>query len=121
MVLRFLPLQPGDGDDLVIFEEDRPHRAPCGFTVSRAQDHGEYLCLSDYFMPARGDRLRKRFEPTMWSPSSAVTMGHEVGPGVQRKFFEADRYMDYLYLHGLGVETAEEAWPDWFHQRSCRA
>ena len=33
-----------------------------------------------------------------------------------KEFFEANRYRDYLFLHGLGVETAE-ALAEWFHQQ----
>lgn len=33
-------------------------------------------------------------------------MGHEVSRRT-KEFFDSDRYLDYLYLHGLGVEMAE--------------
>jgi 5-methyltetrahydrofolate--homocysteine methyltransferase len=48
----------------------------------------------------------------------AVTMGSEVSRRA-KEFFDNDRYMDYLYLHGLGVESAE-ALAEWFHQHLRR-
>jgi 5-methyltetrahydrofolate--homocysteine methyltransferase len=45
----------------------------------------------------------------------AVTVGHEVSRRA-KALFESDRYTDYLYLHGLGVETAE-ALAEFWHKR----
>ncbi|HEX3149852.1 MAG TPA: methionine synthase [Gemmataceae bacterium] len=95
-----------DGDDLVIFEADgRTERLRFGFP---RQDHGDYLCLSDYFEPMEDG-------PTDVVGFFAVTMGEEVSRRA-KEFFESDRYMDYLYLHGLGVESAE-ALAELFHKR----
>ena len=44
-----------------------------------------------------------------------VTMGDEVSRRA-KELFEADRYHDYLYLHGMGVECAE-ALAELFHRR----
>jgi 5-methyltetrahydrofolate--homocysteine methyltransferase len=96
------------GDDFVIFQNDGTTER-LRFSFPR-QDHGELLCLSDYFRPT-GESPRA---------TDAVAMfGVTVGPEVSRRakaLFEADRYTDYLYLHGLGVETAE-ALAEWFHRR----
>ena len=43
----------------------------------------------------------------------AVTMGHEVSRRA-KDCYEAGKYQDYLYLHGLGVESAE-ALAEFFH------
>ena len=95
-----------EGDDLVIFEADgRSERLR--FTFPR-QDHNDFLCLSDYFQPGDG-------RATDVVAFTAVTMGHEVSRRA-RGYFEADRYTDYLYLHGLGVEMAE-ALAELFHKR----
>ena len=45
----------------------------------------------------------------------AVTVGHEVSKRA-KEYYEAGAYKDYLYLHGLGVETAE-ALAEYFHKR----
>jgi 5-methyltetrahydrofolate--homocysteine methyltransferase len=90
------------GDDLIIFEEDGVTER-LRFKFPR-QDHGESLCLSDYF------RSENDVVALM-----AVTMGDEVSRRA-KAFFDNDRYMDYLYLHGLGVESAE-ALAEWFHQQ----
>lgn len=94
------------GDDLVVFQDDgRTERLR--FTFPR-QDGGEHLCLSDYFAPAADGA-------TDVVAFMAVTMGPEVSRRA-RALFEADRYADYLYLHGLGVESAE-ALAELWHKR----
>ena len=44
-----------------------------------------------------------------------VTAGQRVAD-VAREWFAADRYQDYLYLHGLGVEIAEGL-AEYMHKR----
>src|SRR5436305_5741268 len=86
-----------DGNDLVIFEDDgRTERLRFAFP---RQETGEHLCLSDYFAP--GKSLATDYVSFM-----AVTMGSEVNRRA-KEYFDKDRYTDYLYLHGLGVESAE--------------
>jgi 5-methyltetrahydrofolate--homocysteine methyltransferase len=45
----------------------------------------------------------------------AVTMG-ERASDFARELFQADRYTDYLYFHGLAVQMAE-ALAEWVHAR----
>ena len=45
----------------------------------------------------------------------AVTMG-ETASAFAKELFQADRYSDYLYFHGLGVQMAE-ALAEWTHAR----
>jgi 5-methyltetrahydrofolate--homocysteine methyltransferase len=95
-----------EGNDLVVYEDDgRTERVR--FTFPR-QDFGDFLCLSDYSRPGDG-------RATDVVAFTAVTMGDEVSRRA-KEFFEADRYTDYLYLHGLGVEAAE-ALAELFHKR----
>jgi 5-methyltetrahydrofolate--homocysteine methyltransferase len=97
-----------DGDDLIIYQDDgRTERMR--FTFPR-QDGGEDLCLSDYFVPRGGSAIDV-------VSFMAVTMGDEVSRRA-KQLFEAGQYTDYLYLHGLGVETAE-ALAEFWH-RSVR-
>jgi 5-methyltetrahydrofolate--homocysteine methyltransferase len=51
-------------------------------------------------------------------PMQAVTMG-EKATAFARELFAADRYSDYLYFHGLGVQMAE-ALAEWTHARIRR-
>ncbi len=105
VVYGFFPCA-SDGDDLVIFQEDRVTER-LRFTFPR-QDHGDFLCLSDYFERGTG-------RATDVVAFSAVTMGSEVSR-LAKEWFEGNRYQDYLYLHGLGVESAE-ALAELFHKR----
>jgi 5-methyltetrahydrofolate--homocysteine methyltransferase len=48
----------------------------------------------------------------------AVTMGSEV-TRIAMNWYKEGRYQDYLYLHGLGVESAE-ALAEYFHRQLRR-
>ena len=77
------------------------------FTFPR-QKQGRLLSIADYFAPSDGDR-------TDVIGLSVVTMGARVSEETQ-KLFEAGEYTPYLYLHGLGVESAE-ALAELLHKR----
>ncbi|HEY3789795.1 MAG TPA: vitamin B12 dependent-methionine synthase activation domain-containing protein, partial [Urbifossiella sp.] len=96
-----------DGTKLTIFRED--HRTPHVEFHYPRQDHGDYLCLSDYIEPTR-DGLAIDYVAFM-----AVTMGREVTK-IAHEWYTAGKFQDYLYLHGLGVESAE-ALAEYFHTR----
>jgi 5-methyltetrahydrofolate--homocysteine methyltransferase len=96
----------GDGDDLVIYEPDGSTER-LRFRFPR-QDHGDFLSLSDYARPGTG-------KATDVVAFFAVTMGEEVSRRA-KEYFDSNRYTDYLYLHGLGVESAE-ALAELFHRR----
>lgn len=96
-----------DGDDLIIFRPppkgagDRPEQHGeelVRFTFPR-QKHAPYWCLSDFWRPV-GDGV------TDVAAFHIVTAGREVSE-IARQWFEANDYQQYLFLHGLGVETAE--------------
>jgi 5-methyltetrahydrofolate--homocysteine methyltransferase len=86
-----------DGDSVVLFDEDGTTEV-ARFAFPR-QDRPGGLCLADFFRDI-GDPVRDVIG------LQAVTMGHTVSE-VAREWFAADRYKDYLYLHGIGVEMAE--------------
>ena len=75
---------------------------------TRRQDGKKHLCISDFFRSA--DTGEKDV-----LGMSCVTVGDEVSK-LAKELFEADRYSDYLYVHGLGVETAE-ALAELWHKR----
>jgi 5-methyltetrahydrofolate--homocysteine methyltransferase len=99
-----------DGTKLTIFEDDR--KTPRVTFDFPRQDFGEFLCLSDYVEPAR-DGKAVDFVAFM-----AVTMGREVTK-IAHEWYEAGRYQDYMFLHGLGVESAE-ALAECFHRQLRR-
>jgi 5-methyltetrahydrofolate--homocysteine methyltransferase len=98
-----------DGNELVVFHDDRVTER-LRFSFPR-QDHGEFLCLSDYHHNGRAGA-------TDVVALMAVTVGAEVSRQAQ-ELFAGNKYTDYLYLHGLGVEAAE-ALAEWFHREIRR-
>lgn len=94
------------GNDLVIYEEDKvTERAR--FTFPRQSDQRR-LCLSDYFRPMNdAERDVVGFH--------IVTVGPDV-TARERELFEKGDYQDYLYTHGMGVETAEALAEYWHKQ-----
>ncbi len=96
----------GDGNDVVLFEEDGTTEVG-RFTLPRqAGDQG--LCISDFFRDIH-DPQRDVIG------LQVVTMGQKVAD-TARAWFAENRYQDYLYLHGLGVEMAE-AMAEYVHKR----
>ncbi len=96
-----------DGNDLVVFDAEDADREIARFTFPR-QETRQQRCLADYFRPLESnERDVVGFH--------CVTMGEEVSRRA-RTLFEEDRYADYLYLHGFGVECAE-ALAEMWHKR----
>jgi 5-methyltetrahydrofolate--homocysteine methyltransferase len=98
-----------DGDDLVVFDPQVPEarREIERFSFPR-QSSKRRLCISDFFRPIESGELDT-------VAFHCVTMGRRASEEA-RKLFEANEYTDYLYLHGLGVETAE-ALAELWHKR----
>ena len=98
----------GQGNDLILFEEDGVTEAT-RFTLPRQpKDDGE--CIADFVRdigdgPAHRDVIGLQ----------VVTVGQKASD-VAREWFEDNRYQDYLYLHGLSVEMAE-AMAEYAHKR----
>lgn len=111
----------GDGDDLVIYrpgnrhgdalyqvwKEIPPLRLRRGevdlvewvrFHFPRQQE-GKYLCIADFFRPIESPE----FDVVAFH---VVTIGDRATPYAQRLFQEG-KYRDYLFFHGLSVESAE--------------
>ena len=72
------------------------------------QDRRDGLCIADFFRDV-DDAERDVVGLQL------VTVGRRASE-VARHWFEQDRYRDYLYLHGLGVEMAE-AMAEYVHGR----
>jgi len=96
----------GEGNDLILFDEDgTTERAR--FTLPRQpREDGE--CIADFVRDiddAERDTIGLQ----------VVTVGQKASD-LARDWFEANRYQDYLYLHGLSVEMAE-AMAEYTHKR----
>ncbi len=86
------------GDDLIVFDPEDPRTEIERFRFPR-QQQGRRLSIADFFLPAsagRHDLLGL----------TIVTIGHQASVEAQ-KLFDSGDFTRYLYLHGLGVETAE--------------
>lgn len=88
-----------DGNSVVLFEEDG--RSEATRFVFPRQTRGDGLCVADYFRDV--DSVERDVIALQ-----VVTIGQHASD-VCRQWFEADRYQDYLYLHGLAVELTEAA------------
>ncbi|MBX9582989.1 MAG: methionine synthase [Gemmataceae bacterium] len=96
-----------DGNTLTVYHDDgRTPRVTFDFP---RQDHGDYLCLADYVRPAEDGKA------VDYVAFLAVTMGRRVTE-VAQEWLAAGRYKDYMFLHGLGVESAE-ALAEYFHKQ----
>ena len=93
-------------NDLVLFDESGKKETG-RFSLPR-QDKDGGICVADFFRDIdSGERDVLAMQ--------VVTAGQTVAD-VAREWFAKDRYQDYLYLHGLGVEMAE-ALAEYIHKR----
>ena len=84
-------------NDLIIYREDQKTEW-LRFHFPR-QNHGRGLCISDFFKSTEEDAIDVL-------PLQIVTMGSRATEYAQ-ELFAQDKYTDYLYFHGLSVESAE--------------
>jgi len=92
-----------EGNDLIVYNEDKEVR----FTFPR-QPAGKRLCLADYFASRESGKMDV-------AAFHLVTVGRRASEYSQQ-LFKADNYSDYLYFHGLSVESAE-ALAELWHKR----
>jgi len=96
-----------DADDLVIFDPHDHSREIERFPFPR-QSGRQRLCIADFFRPIdSGARDVLGLH--------CVTMGPEVSRRT-KALFDSNQYTEYLYLHGMGVESAE-ALAELWHKR----
>jgi 5-methyltetrahydrofolate--homocysteine methyltransferase len=96
-----------EGDDLIIWNDASRTSERLRFTFPRQTDKRR-LCISDYFRPASTRDVDV-------IGMHCVTMGKQATTEAN-KLFQANDYTNYLYLHGLAVETAE-ALAEFWHKR----
>ncbi|MGK2956810.1 MAG: methionine synthase [Acidimicrobiales bacterium] len=97
----------GDGNDLVIWDGPERSAELTRFYFPR-QSEAPYLCIADFFRPIDSAEID-------YAAFHIVTMGERVSQQTA-ELFAANKYQDYLHLHGLGSELAE-ALAEYWHRR----
>lgn len=105
VVYGYFPCQ-STGNDLIIYQDDEKTER-MRFTFPR-QPAGKHLCLADFFAAKDSGRMDV-------VAFHLVTVGRRATEYSQ-ELFKADNYTDYLYFHGLSVESAE-ALAELWHKR----
>lgn len=95
-----------DGNDLIIYEEDQQTERT-RFKFPRQRDQ-KRQCLADFFQPVESG-VRDVV------PFHIVTVGSEISE-YERSLFAAGDFQEYLFVHGMGVETAEALAEYWHLQ-----
>jgi len=96
-----------EGDELVVWKDETRSAEWLRFTFPR-QPVEPWLSIADFFRPAESGEAD-------YAAFHVVTMGAAVSEETAR-LFAANRYQDYLHLHGLGVEMTE-ALAELWHRR----
>lgn len=117
LIYGYFPCQ-SEGNTVYIYDPQRvgdksacvPEQAIARFTFPR-QKRGRRLCIADFFAPVESGIIDV-------FPMQAVTVG-EIATQVAQELFAANQYSDYLYFHGMAVQTAE-ALAEWCHARIRR-
>ncbi len=109
VVYGYFPAQ-SDGDDLIVYgaEDAEDARAEAVRFSFPRQEGKQGRCLADYFRSVDSGEMDV-------IGFHVVTMGPRVGAYAQELYAD-DRYQDYLYWHGFGVEIAE-ALAEYWHRR----
>ncbi len=95
-----------EGNDLIIYQEDAKTER-CRFKFPR-QSELRRLCLSDFFKSVDSGVMDV-------VGFHVVTVGEEISKLERQKFAGGD-FQDYLFTHGMGVETAEALAEYWHRQ-----
>ncbi|MGK7929777.1 MAG: methionine synthase [Spirulina sp.] len=106
LIYGYFPCQ-SEGNTLYIYDPENPEQKQevAKFEFPRQKDKRR-LCIADFFAP-KGSGVIDVF------PMQAVTMG-EIATEYAKKLFDSDDYTNYLYYHGMAVQTAE-ALAEWSH------
>jgi len=101
----YFPTQ-SEGNDLIIYQDDQQTER-LRFTFPRQRD-GRRLCISDFFKSTESNEMDT-------VGFSIVTIGSDVTT-LERALFEKGDFQDYLFVHGMGVESAEALAEYWHKQ-----
>jgi 5-methyltetrahydrofolate--homocysteine methyltransferase len=110
-----------DGNDLIIYKPKALSNDKLYTIWDNINDLEEYvrfsfprqvtkknLCISDYFLPKDSNKYDV-------IPIQIVTMG-KIASDYSKKLFDEHQYQDYLFFHGISVETAE-ALAEYWHKK----
>ena len=106
VVYGFFPVN-GDGNDVVVWTDEERTTEVTRFPFPR-QRKAPHLCIADFFRPVSSGEAD-------YAAFHIVSMGEAISARTA-ELFAADKYQDYLLLHGLGVEMAE-ALAEFWHRR----
>ncbi len=106
VVYGYFPVN-GDGDDLVVWADTDRSAELARFHYPR-QSSAPFMCIADFFRPIES-------ADTDYAAFHIVTMGSPISEAAA-ELFAANRYQDYMLMHGIGVEMAE-ALAEMWHQR----
>lgn len=100
-----------DNNSLIIYDPEDHNQEIERLDFPR-QSNNKYLCIADYYKDqGECDAIGSRDVIAMM----CVTMGHAITEHTQA-LFAADKYQEYLYWHGIGVEAAEGL-AEYWHKR----
>lgn len=105
VVYGYFPAQ-SCGNDLIVYSDDLRSEL-ARFRFPRQSDNRR-LCIADFFASVDSGRMDT-------VAFHLVTVGDAVSQ-LERNKFESGEFQDYLYVHGMGVETAE-ALAEYWHKR----
>uniref|UniRef100_UPI0025DEB03F vitamin B12 dependent-methionine synthase activation domain-containing protein n=1 Tax=Synechococcus sp. UW140 TaxID=368503 RepID=UPI0025DEB03F len=86
-------------NSVVVFDPFNSVKCLGKFELPR-QKSGNRYCIADFYRDLENEK------PTDVIPMQAVTMG-PTATAFAKQLFEDNKYTDYLYFHGLGVQLAE--------------
>ncbi len=122
VVYGYFPVQ-SEGDDLIVYHTEEFPAAPATPTPANAADAAASGCASRFPRQNRPPALvHRRFLPHRRHPANSMCSASSLSPSatappkLAEKLRQANKYQDYLYLHGFGVESAE-ALAEFWHKR----
>ena len=101
-----------EGDAVVLYDPEDRATEVGRFALPRQNRQGG-LCIADFLRESELNGAGAENRDVLGL--QVVTVGQRASD-VAREWFAEDRYQDYLYLHGLGVELAE-ALAEYVHKR----
>ncbi|NCR42211.1 MAG: methionine synthase [Microcystis aeruginosa W13-11] len=117
LIYGYFPCQ-SSGNSLLIYDpesiqagEKPENLQPTAIFEFPRQKSGRRLCIADFFAPQESAIIDV-------FPMQAVTVG-EIATEYAKSLFDANEYTEYLYYHGMAVQTAE-AMAEWTHTRIRR-
>ena len=97
----------GDGNDLVVWTDATRTQELTRFAYPR-QKEAPFMCIADFYRPIDSGEVD-------YAAFHIVTMGQLVSDKAA-ELFAANKYNEYMLIHGIGVEMAEALAEYWHHR-----